>query len=118
MRIYNTQEHPLEVGQFFSDEPGYYQPEEFGIRLETVLRTVKKTGLEFEDKDDYGPFLGFEPVCLVPFEPKLIDLTLMNNEQVNWLNNYHRTVEEKVSSELKRQGKTRYGPVSQFEKIC
>ncbi len=35
---------------------------EFGIRLETVLRVVEKKGLKYEDKDDYGPFLGFEPV--------------------------------------------------------
>ena len=34
VRIYAKEEHPFEEGQFFSDEPGYYQPNEFGIRLE------------------------------------------------------------------------------------
>ncbi len=42
--------------------PFNLQPGEFGIRLETVLRVVEKTGLRWEDKDDYGPFYGFEPV--------------------------------------------------------
>lgn len=38
----------LEVGQFFSDEPGYYQPGEFGIRLETVLRVVERNNLKYQ----------------------------------------------------------------------
>jgi Xaa-Pro aminopeptidase len=95
----------LAVGQFFSDEPGYYQAGDFGLRLETVLRVVEKKNLRFQDKDDYGTLLGFEPVCLVPFEPKLIKYELMNDEQIDWLNRYNRLIREKVGSELKRQGR-------------
>jgi Xaa-Pro aminopeptidase len=61
VRLYAKEEHPFEVGQFFSDEPGYYQPKEFGIRLETVLRVVKKNNLKHQERDDYGELLGFEP---------------------------------------------------------
>ena len=50
-------------------------------------------------------FLAFEPVSLVPFEPKLIDYTLLNQEQVDWLNNYNMLIREHVGKELKRQKK-------------
>ena len=45
-------------------------------------------------------YLAFEPVALVPFEPKLIDYTLLNQEQVDWLNNYNKMIEDKVGKEL------------------
>ena len=107
VRVYAKEEHPFEEGQFFSDEPGYYQPNEFGIRLETVLRVVKKENLRHQEKEDYGELLGLEPVCLVPFEPKLIDYTLFSDGQVDWLNRYNRMVREKVGKELKAQGKNK-----------
>ena len=49
--------------------------------------------------------LGFEPVTLVPFEPKLIDYKLLNKEHVAWLNNYNYMIRERVGAELKKQGK-------------
>ena len=107
MRIYNNEDHPLEVGQFFSDEPGYYQPGEFGIRLETVLFVVEKNDLKLKEKDDYGPFLGFEPVCLIPFEPKLIDYSLLTNDHVDFLNSYNEMIRSKVGAEFSLQGKLR-----------
>ena len=110
MRIYGKVEHPLEENQFLSDEPGYYQPGEFGIRLETVLQVVKKKGLKHEAKGDYGPLLGFEPVCFVPFEPKLIDFDLLSNAQIDWLNNYNNKIREKVGPELLKQGKKKWVP--------
>ena len=72
---------------------------------QTVLRVVKKENLNHQEKDDYGALLGFEPVCLVPFETKLIDFSLLNNDQVDWLNRYNRMIREKVGKELKDQGK-------------
>ena len=103
MRVYAKEEHTFRVGQFFSDEPGYYQPGEFGIRLETVLRVIEQKNLKYQDKEDYGTLLGFRPVCLVPFEPKLIKYELLNNEQIDWLNRYNRMIRERVGPLLKRQ---------------
>ena len=93
------------MGQFFSDEPGYYQPGQFGIRLETVLQVVEKKGLLHQNQDDYGTFLGFKPVCLVPFEPRLIDYNLFNEAQLDWLNGYNAKIRMEVGKELKAQGK-------------
>ena len=50
-------------------------------------------------------FLGFEPVALIPFEPKLIDFTLLNREQIDWLNSYNRLIKDKIGKELKKQKK-------------
>ena len=96
----------MREGYFFSDEPGYYEPGVGGVRLETVLYAVKKSGLKYQSKN-YGSFLGFEPVTLVPFEPHLINYELLNNEQINWLNYYNSLIRSRVGPELKRQGKTK-----------
>ena len=50
-------------------------------------------------------YLAFEPVALVPIEPKLIDYTLLNQEQVDWLNNYNKMIEDKMGKELLLQKK-------------
>ena len=50
-------------------------------------------------------FLGFEPVVFVPFEPKLIDYTLLNQEHVDWLNRYSKMIREHVGKELENQNK-------------
>ena len=40
--------------------------------------------------------MAFEPVTLVPFEPKLIDFSLMNVKQIEWLNTYNELIVNKV----------------------
>ena len=50
-------------------------------------------------------FLGFEPVALIPFEPKLIDFTLLNQGQIEWLNNYNKLIRDKIGKELRKQKK-------------
>jgi len=99
VRISKKEEHELLPGQFFSDEPGLYIEGEFGIRLETVLRVEEKKQAA-NAEHGFGPFLHFQPVCLVPFEPKLIDYNLLTRAQVNWLNNYNQLIKEKVLPRL------------------
>ena len=65
-------------------------------RLETVLRVVEKN-LTYAGRG-FGPFYGFKAVCLVPFEVKLIDFSLLSKDQVDWLNEYNREIVEKVSN--------------------
>ena len=98
----------MREGYFFSDEPGYYEPGVGGVRLETILRTKKllSSELKYSNKD-YGNFLGFEPVCLVPFEPKLINYSLLTEPQIDWLNNYNNMIQQKIGPMLKDAGKNR-----------
>ncbi|XP_047495014.1 xaa-Pro aminopeptidase 1-like [Penaeus chinensis] len=97
--VHESASNDYEIGFFGSDEPGYYEDGEFGIRLETTLKVVHK-----ETPHDFvSPMLGFEPVALVPFEPKLINTTLLSRQQCDALNAYHATVREVVGNELKDQ---------------
>ena len=71
---------------------------------------VNRDNLKYGDKPVASgggkQMLGFEPVCLMPFEPKLINLKLLNFEQKAWLNNYNNRIREEVGAELKKQNKS------------
>ncbi|XP_062155459.1 aminopeptidase P1 isoform X2 [Alnus glutinosa] len=77
---------PLQASMTVTDEPGYYEEGNFGIRLENVL-IVKKanTKFNFGDKD----YLSFEHITWAPYQRKLIDLSLLTPEEIDWLNSYN-----------------------------
>jgi len=103
VRMKNSNPGKFEVGMFFSDEPGYYKEGEFGLRLETILRVV-----DFESAEEaYGKFIKFEPVTLVPFEPKLINFEMMSPEQIEWYNKYNQIIMTEVGTRLMESGKQR-----------
>lgn len=81
------------AGMTTSNEPGYYEDGNFGIRIENVCITVKKdTPFNFNNKT----FCGFENVTLVPIQRKLIDLSMLSDTDIRYLNEYHREVREKL----------------------
>lgn len=85
---------PLQEGMIVSNEPGYYEDHAFGIRIENLL-CVK----EIETPNCYGGFqyLGFDKLTYVPIQRKMVDLSLLSNSELAWLNDYHTQVWEKVS---------------------
>ncbi|XP_047315787.1 aminopeptidase P2 [Impatiens glandulifera] len=85
---------PLQKGMIVSNEPGYYEDHAFGIRIENLLH-VK----EANTPNHFGgiTYLGFEKLTYVPIQTKLINFNLLTNTEINWLNNYHSDVWEKVS---------------------
>lgn len=85
----------LEAGMITSDEPGVYEEGKFGIRHENEL-LVKPAG-----KNKYGQFMEFESLTFVPFDVEGIDPSLMTKEELDWLNDYHRQVYEKIAPRLK-----------------
>ncbi len=82
---------PMREGMTVTDEPGIYLEGKFGVRIENTLLTVpyKET--------DFGKFLQFETLTLCPIDTRPIDLTMLNDEEKQWLNDYHRTVYERIS---------------------
>ena len=64
---------PLETGMVISDEPGIYKEGRHGIRIENLI-AVKE-----DMKTEFGQFLSFEVLTLVPYERRLIDLALLSN---------------------------------------
>ena len=84
----------LEPGMVTSNEPGLYITDQYGIRLENLILT------RLEGSSEFGDFYGFETLTLFPFDLKGIEVSLLTPEQTEWLNNYHRTVYEKLSPVL------------------
>ena len=71
----------FQIGMIVSNEPGYYEKNKFGIRIENLLY-VKKNSKK----------LSFENMTMVPIEKDLIIKEKLNSEEINWLNNYHKIV--------------------------
>jgi len=94
----------LQAGMILSDEPGYYEDGNFGIRIETLVKVVEvKTKFTMPSK---SIFLTFEPVTVVPIQAKMILPELMTQQELEWLNGYHQTCRDRVGPLLKQLGKT------------
>lgn len=63
--------YPLEAGMVVSNEPGYYEDGEFGIRIENLL-IVKEAETPFRFGEQ--PYLSFERLTMCPLQRKMIDL--------------------------------------------
>lgn len=82
----------LKPGHLISNEPGYYEEGEYGIRIENVM-FVKPSGLEYNGKK----FNEFETVTRVPFCRRLINQNLLTKDEKKWINDYHATVWKELS---------------------
>ncbi len=72
-----------------SNEPGYYEDGNFGIRVENVCVTIEAaTANNFGGKK----YLKFDDCTMVPIKTSLINLDLMDTHDVEWLNSYHDRV--------------------------
>ena len=85
---YNQYEEGLVDGMFLSDEPGFYKPNDFGIRIENDMEVV------FANQSTYDStqFLRFNTITFVPYERSLIDVSLLTQGQINAINQYHENV--------------------------
>jgi Xaa-Pro aminopeptidase len=81
----------IEAGMVMSNEPAMYRLGEYGLRTENMMVCVKDESTEF------GDFLRFDTLTLCPIDTKAIDKSLLNPEEINWLNNYHQRVFEELS---------------------
>ncbi len=85
---------PLHAGMTVTDEPGIYLEGQFGVRIENTLLITpfKETA--------FGKFLRFEALTLCPIDTAPIVREMMTDEEVQWLNSYHRRVRETLSPHL------------------
>ncbi len=86
---------PLAPGMILSDEPGYYLPGAYGIRLENLLM-VRAAELPAAKR----PFLQFETLTLAPFDRRLIDTALLEPAERAWVDAYHARVLAEVGPML------------------
>lgn len=76
----------IKSGMLFSDEPGVYFENKYGIRCENLLLCKKA------ENNEYGQFLEFETVTLAPFDLRLIDKKYLDQKTIDVLNKYHQRV--------------------------
>ena len=86
---------PLAAGMILSNEPGYYKPGEFGIRIENLILTVP---VEIEGAE--GDWLGFETLTFVPLDRRLIDTDMLTPRERNWVDGYHAKVRALLAPQL------------------
>ena len=85
----------LKPGMVTSDEPGIYRTGKHGIRVENLLLTVPS-----DIDSEFGEFLHFEPLTLVPYERELIDVAMLTDEERRQIDLYHRMVLDRLSPRL------------------
>lgn len=85
---------PLRAGMTVTDEPGLYLSGKFGVRIENTLLIKDYQTTEF------GKFLQMESLTLCPIDLTPVDFSMLQPEEIEWLNDYHRDVFEKLSPYL------------------
>lgn len=89
-----TNNVPFIPGMTVTDEPGVYETDQVGIRIESELHCIPM------EENQYGKFLRFEDFTYCPIDLTAVLPELLEKEQKEWLNNYHKMVFEKLSPRL------------------
>ena len=74
-----------------SNEPGYYEKNKFGIRIENLIYVKKQKNRKY-----------FENLTMVPIDKDLINKSMLNDNEIYWLNNYHKKVFENLKSSMNK----------------
>jgi len=83
----------LKPGMVVSNEPGYYKEGAYGIRIENLVAVRQAESLQGGEKD----MLEFEILTISPIDRRLVDPSLLNPRERNWLNAYHARVRDTLS---------------------
>ncbi len=86
-------------GMVVSNEPGYYEPDQYGIRIENLVLSVPK------EKTAWGQFVGFENLTMCPIDIRAIEPALLSDEEKKYLNDYHKLVFKTLSPLLGKEEK-------------
>lgn len=84
----------FEPGMIVTNEPGIYLPNKLGIRIENELLVEKGVN------NEYGQFLHFDPITMCPIDLDAVDVSLMTDSEINYLNEYHELVYKNISPYL------------------
>ncbi len=86
----------IEPGMVMSNEPGLYREGRYGVRVENMICCVEG------EYNEFGRFLQFETLTLYPFENRLIDQSLLDQNEINWINQYHQEIWRKISPQANK----------------
>ena len=93
--IHRRAMEPLQPGMIISNEPGYYVEGKYGIRIENLVLVS-----EAQDIGGNIETHTFENLTWAPIDKRLIDTSLLTQSEIDWLNQYHAQVFEKISPHL------------------
>ena len=83
-------------GMVVSNEPGFYEPGKFGIRIENLMYVKNSSDLDF---------LEFTMLTLVPYEKNLINWKMLNNNELEYLSKYYQLIEKRIMPHLSEQAR-------------
>lgn len=91
-----TNENPvtIHIGMVTSNEPGLYVTGKYGIRTENVILAEEAFDTEF------GKFIKFRTITMFPIDLNLCDTSIMSDAEIQWINDYHKTVRHTLSPYL------------------
>jgi Xaa-Pro aminopeptidase len=92
-RISKLGTYPLKRGMILSNEPGYYKPGQYGIRIENLVLVRAANAPPGAEK----PLNEFETLTLAPIDRRLIDPALMTKNEIEWIDAYHARVARELS---------------------
>jgi Xaa-Pro aminopeptidase len=95
-RINKTDRTALEPGMILSNEPGYYKPGHYGIRIENLLLIQDSKLADGEER----AMMSFETLTLCPIDHRLIATHLLTRDELDWLDAYHARVAKEIGAFL------------------
>ena len=95
-RISKASHVPLKPGMVLSNEPGYYKPGHFGIRIENLLLVQEASDISGGERK----MMGFETLTFAPIDRHLIDQHMLTREELQWLDQYHAQVLAKIGPQM------------------
>jgi Xaa-Pro aminopeptidase len=84
---------PLKRGMILSNEPGYYRPGAYGLRIENLVLITEAAPVADAEK----PLNCFETLTLAPIDRRLIESALMTQDEIAWLDTYHARVRDMLA---------------------
>ncbi len=97
----------LQPGMILSNEPGYYKPGAYGIRIETLQVVTPAAQIEGGER----PMLGFETLTFAPIDRRLIEPALLDASERAWIDGYHAAVLEKIGPQVEPEVRRWLGEV-------
>jgi len=92
-RISKLGSAPLKRGMILSNEPGYYRPDAYGIRIENLILVTEAEPVADAEKT----LNAFETLTLAPIDKRLIETSLLTTEETAWLDTYHGRVRDAIA---------------------
>ena len=87
---------PLLEGMIVSNEPGYYKPGHWGIRIENLQVVTPATPIEGGER----PMHGFEALTFAPIDRRLIEVGLLTPDERAYMDAYHGEVLDKIGPQV------------------